>query len=985
MAYEDLTSKIEQAKKVGYSDDEIVKYLANKDNRVKKAMSAGYKPNEIVNFLIGSQPKQTNSSAPQSVNNSEPSQANSSVPQSVNNSEPSQANNSVIGKDLISMIKDDGNTMQVNTGENIPNVTNSLDTKRTMTQPEIKQSQEAEKSNNNIIDTAKQLVNPVGAKAIVEELPKAIEQAPYTAKQEAAGAMSTFAGIYKTGLQYTNLGGIWDNAIKGADNSIRFWDSYSKELAKKNNMSQEGVFTPNNVGRMLPTLLAFGPESEAGVGAAVFLNGVFGQGQAAGEVEKNGELKSFKDAAISGLVDAALTKAGYMAIDWLHYTPTEKLLGEMKDKYNLSNEEINKKTLEYLQVMEPDNIGLIRKLKDGFDKTDTALNQAKVKAILYSTGKDGLNMGAKDLAQASELSGKAESNIIKDITNRKKVLNNIVKTKYNNVKEFSDAFTQVEKGIKEDYKKFQDTIGKSTINSKPLAKEAETIPIEGPEWEALPEYLKSDLLKIKQLGGKETIETNDLIEAYKATNKLLSKNGDGTKGYNLLKIKNMVEKELKNTLTKEEFNKFKQINADYSQLFKVKQSKLGQLVSKVDSGDMTVDDLLSKLPNLSEGPSTFKSIRYLVGSDKANKLENYIVDKILEKADDLNYKRLSTMLGKKGFQSPEAIQVQQLSDRLARSFKVDSVYNKAIADLEVREGAKTSMEDVAKALGVKAVANQLVKLFPTAKGAEARYFSRLTKVLKSPSNVRKIEDFIDNASIEGRKQVMNDVIKLLAHKPDAVTKTVDNTPNYVTPEGQVIRATENGTENKVSSVVLGEKQTKVLKDHILKNLPGKHPKDVDNAIKALNSYNYKQLAKDARLELDKVDANKWPQMYKTIVDNKTKDLANKIERDTGVKLPQSEVNKLVKREMDKDLVKIDEKGNIDAPKPIKEMMDKYLNSKRLKEEIPKLISKKYGKDFTYNDTVKMIDKEAENFAKRTGISKENAMKVILNKWKKECK
>ena len=62
-----------------------------------------------------------------------------------------------------------------------------------------------------------------------------------------------------------------------------------------------------------------------------------------------------------------------------------------------------------------------------------------------------------------------------------------------------------------------------------------------------------------------------------------------------------------------------------------------------------------------------------------------------------------------------------------------------------------------------------------------------------------------------------------------------------------------------------------------------------------------------------------------------------------------------------------------------------LNTKRLSEDIPKLISKKYGKDFTYNEAIKVIGNEAENFAKRAGISKENALKVILNKWKKACK
>lgn len=43
--------QINTARRQGYSDDEIVQYLKDKDPRVTQALEAGYKPVEIVDYL----------------------------------------------------------------------------------------------------------------------------------------------------------------------------------------------------------------------------------------------------------------------------------------------------------------------------------------------------------------------------------------------------------------------------------------------------------------------------------------------------------------------------------------------------------------------------------------------------------------------------------------------------------------------------------------------------------------------------------------------------------------------------------------------------------------------------------------------------------------------------------------------------------------------------------------------------------------------
>ena len=51
MAPTSYQEKIREARRNGYSDAEIIKYLAATDPRVKDAVDTGYKPTEILNFI----------------------------------------------------------------------------------------------------------------------------------------------------------------------------------------------------------------------------------------------------------------------------------------------------------------------------------------------------------------------------------------------------------------------------------------------------------------------------------------------------------------------------------------------------------------------------------------------------------------------------------------------------------------------------------------------------------------------------------------------------------------------------------------------------------------------------------------------------------------------------------------------------------------------------------------------------------------------
>lgn len=52
----DYRSQIEQARKEGYSDDEIVQFLGKTDAKVQKALAEGFSPQEVVGFLSAREP-----------------------------------------------------------------------------------------------------------------------------------------------------------------------------------------------------------------------------------------------------------------------------------------------------------------------------------------------------------------------------------------------------------------------------------------------------------------------------------------------------------------------------------------------------------------------------------------------------------------------------------------------------------------------------------------------------------------------------------------------------------------------------------------------------------------------------------------------------------------------------------------------------------------------------------------------------------------
>jgi len=743
---------VQGALKAGYSLDDIAHHVGF---NIEGARKAGYSDQQIEQFLANSKP---------------PSETNQT-----------QAN-------MISL-PDDSNFQHIDT-QGIDGQQINMDTTQTMTPQQLEVSKENSSNHSFAQDTL------------------------HAAKQEFYGAMNTLAGLYGSAsdvfgsipvLKDTGIVQDWQQAAKDAS---EFW-KYQAELDNKKEgygKTSDSFISPYNIGSMIPMLLV--PEARISRGAVIAMNGVWAAAMTKGEEPDASLMKQ----TVDGLLGAALTGVGYKIGDYLLPSYAQKASKALQEKLNISDEEKAKIVKQYREVMQ-DQPTIKDKLGEKLlNKTDEANPNEEVKAMLYWAGKNRFGIGTKILAQISNDHPDVAINMEKDIIARKNLLKSMADHKYDNLEDMATDLKHIETNIKQDYTNIKTRLNSQKISINPETTNAVNDVLDIPDdlVSTLSDNLRGDMAILKTNLGKpaDEVTNGDLIEAYKSVNNLLnSKSAMKTaKGFKLNQVKTMIDQELKKNLTTEDYNLWKQINSNYATMMKVKTSKIGELVNSIigntkNGQSMTTNAILAKFPTLVESPETFRAIRDLLGSEKAAKFENFMIDKILDSDDGFNWVRLNNMVGKKGFITPEGQQLQQLIEKFADSFKVDNLYTAELKRLQPEEGSKTMLDDALKAIGVKWLIRSVAKKLPTQSAKEARMIDRITKVLKNPAQVRNINRAMDDMAVTGKQRILQQAFKSLEYKPDITTEIKDSAKYYTSPDGITIKQGFN-TRNRLNNAMV---------------------------------------------------------------------------------------------------------------------------------------------------------------------------------------
>jgi len=705
-------------------------------------------------------------------------------------------------------------------------------------------------------------------KAISDVVVPGLEQ---TAEITQTGVAASAAGAIQTGYDIVNM----IPGINADDsNNQEVIKLLNDEIAAYEKKYGEG-FNSADMGRLLP-VLATAPIAYSSKLVAFAIEGMIGYADTRGTGSSKGQ------ALVNGLLAGGLTAGVMKGIDMLSTPAAKVAYDEIIARFNYTTKEADKIYNNWTKVMgASDNVEADR-----------------VKALLDHADKNRFGLGERFKAKAASEDIDVAVAVEKEIIERKQSIKELASTKYGTFEEAAADINKVNNQIKDDYQYIKETIApteiKGTFDTKGLP--------EGEAFENLPDYMRSDIVELKSLSTNPNPTVNDLLDASKAVNSLLSRPSmKGTsKGYNLGQVKGQINASLKKHLPPEDFKKWMTVNSDYRRMKQVQNSKLGQAMEQIigtnaKADSKTITQFLHDLPAMTESKETFKAIEHLIGTDKAGKLESKIVDTLLDSPNPYNWERLHNAVGKKGFTTKSGQALQDLSKNLSESFKNDAAYKAALQDIEIHQGAKTTVESMLDAVMIRELSRMVVRKLPTQAGALARQEQRLSKILSNPNNVKKVQNAIDNLGVGVRQQMIREAVKQIEYKPGAVqTGDVDLQPRYVTEAGTV--------GDTPTATKLYEAQNKLLNDFLETSLNPRNanPEDVITKVHDIASdAKMTGIAKNVAAKMKVDDAVANTKRLRNVITKEAHQLIRRLEKDMGIKLPGAEAEKIIKMKFDK--------------------------------------------------------------------------------------
>jgi hypothetical protein len=582
---------------------------------------------------------------------------------------------------------------------NIPEYKQPVDTTTTMTSDEIQKQKE-----------------------LVESRQKA-----WNAFQ--VGDAKAFAGLARTILDGLNAIGVdTPDANKYIDTAISQFNKESQQLDK------EGYGGYELTGRLLPDITATAlARKPMGIFAT---SAVSGYSQA--RVDEDDKTTSAAIGGTSGLLGVGI----YKLINKLTANKAEKLLNYLKEKYNISEEEVEKAYKDYLNFFEPSKN----------PETD------KVKALIYSMGDHGKTLIDKAV---TEQGIRPATGVIKETTDLvKSVENKLLPTKPSS-ETIKDIDTKAE-AIKSNYRQFLESVGKY-----------KTFPIEITLPEAADEVTMQTHKTLKELLSSEDLSVDKLIDAYQIASKLARNTRDKVKALKYNQLKNTIDKELKNILPDEKYLEWKKVNQDYYTMSRIYDTPFGKDIKEVVEGRQHPDVLINKILNSkqSQNKTLFESVEKLIGPEKAADFEKSIVAYAFgDSKNPALWNYLNKKLYTKGFVTKEGKELQQMMEKLSDSFNVmDKLRTTLKESKHETVGWSDDLISKAKYSIVTKIWNKLMQMLPTEEAKFQRKIDYLANILSKPNEVRNLispEEYIRIVNI-----TLNEVLK----NPENLKEYFDNT------------------------------------------------------------------------------------------------------------------------------------------------------------------------------------------------------------------
>ena len=742
----------------------------------EQAKQAGYTDEQIMEFLKYKFGNQWKEKAKQyGVPNFNSNAAN------INNNKFNTDSNPLPDKIDANSILNNDNIQHIDIGD-INAQTNNKEIMATMTPEQVKQDRETQKAYEKSFDAFQ------------------------------TGDAQAFAGVGRALLDVLNAAGI------DTSKANSYLDSVIKELHKESEQQEkEGYGAWNIAGNIAPSLLIPGGAFKTLPRAAAV---GFADAYANARGNDNDKLTSL----LAGTGGAVTGGLAFKIIDKLQGKDVDRLYNWLKQRYNLTDDEINDAYNKYLNVMQ----------SSGDVKKD------KIKAIIFSLGDHGKTLIQEAIREKGQPVAntiiremKARTNEIDDRVNPSIDASNIIESAKNKIDE-----------VKNNYSSFVNKV--ADIKDKPIDTK-------------LPEALDEVSHSINTGIADKIINNSnptlaDYIDAYQLASKAERTTRDAQKAFKYNILKQKIEDKLKSRLTPEEFEEWKKVNTDYAKMSSI-YNKFGPEIEAVNRGEMSPDVLIKKIANSKESlnANTFKNLEFLVGKDKMPELEKAIVKQYYNPTgvNKATWNYVYNKIKDKAFITPEGKQLQKDFENLAKAFKVDDIL-KSLTGKARQESVGWSDDLISKAKFsiIGKIWNWLTKKLPTENARYMRKMDTLAKILKQESV--PLPKLID----EGLKEAFTkeDYEKLLSNRQNRI--------NYFKNLNNRVQELPVKTQKKLSPILKAYKKaiadgrfddaTKMTNQ--IKKVAGKDfevikPTDIYNSMKK-GSINFNKLNKEHQSYLD---------------------------------------------------------------------------------------------------------------------------------------
>ena len=664
------------------------------------------------------------------------------------------------------------------------------------------------------------------------------------------GTKATGLGVLQMGYDVANI--IGADVTKLSDENKAQITQINKEISdvEAKYGTKGDFFTPANVGRLLPSVATLPLAVESKM-AGFFLEGSIAY------AESRGEDKTITNSLVNGLIAGGVTAGLMKGIEMISTPAATKVYQYVKEHNNITDKAADDIFNNWAKVM---------------DAPDTPANRTK--AIVDSLGDKGAEIkreaAAGSPSAVKEIEGeiKARRDAVKDLTEGRA-----------KVEHTAEAIDEASNIVKQNYANV-----KAKIVDKPT-----DLRLEIPD--ALDEATTGDASALKGIFGKEELTVNDLVDSMPHLNSLLRKT-KGTTNHKWSIIKDEVETSLQKSLSKEEFSLWKEANSDYAKMANVVNSKIGKIITQVQANKITPELAMKQIKTASGGKDLFTDIEFMIGREKTAAFEKAILREAMGKNSEfVDWAHIARNLDSKGFITEEGKNLKKVVDDIAGSFMTDDAIQ---AIMFKNQGLSAGMSDDLLAKVRYSVVGKmftgLVKRLPFSESSKHMLrMDQLADILRNPTKVKELSKQFDNlgAGVKARllEDSVNEAIKQIEYKPGAkTTGDVNLDTKYVTKSGTIAETPTEAT--------LAEAQTQLLRDYL--KSPLLEDKVIPKVHEVMNGNRINNILKqtNTKMKIDDIEGNK--KMLQTIVTKEAEELISYINKSTGVILPKSEADKIIK-------------------------------------------------------------------------------------------